>query len=687
MVLNDITNCLELRQKSEPALLRADTKERAAVKALEQENILLRAELEKLRAAQEPRTPRRSASAAPSTPRVPLSARPARSVTPRSSRQAQADEAGSQPGTPRRSPPALPSARPEIGRPVRRSPTQPASAANFAFGKPSPPTSRATAKAKAAPNSPSGQTRSSSRAAWANAKLAQDRRNDELHVAMAAKRQAVGKQKVRQEQAMQRTAVLTKELHEAKQGQSESIDSLLSSIALAEEALEVEGLRVAKEERSSKQQSNQVEMAEEKLRAMKGELANLQEHQLWEGADQRQLVEKEEELQMAFDASRVAYEARASLMAENALLARRLNNEILSLKGNVRVFCRMRPALPDEASDALRVELREDSQAITVYSPPEMNVTGMTEKTRSWGFEFDQVFRSDTTQATVFEEISLLVQSALDGYRVAILAYGQTGSGKTHTMLGGSADEAGMIPRTVDLIFKEVEQLKQNGWEFEVHAAMAEVYNDVVFDLLAAKDGKAGEATDETTAFRRVPVRDAAGVHALLRKANRERHVAATAANERSSRSHMVFQLSLGGHCVIQGQEREVSGQLSFVDLAGSERLHSTGAVGERLKEAQHINRSLAALGDVIEAVCRKSSSRGAAATAVHVPFRNSRLTMLLRDSLGGDSKTLMFVNVSPSQEHLGETLSSLRFASKVHACSVGVARRHATDSNSAHVD
>jgi len=352
----------------------------------------------------------------------------------------------------------------------------------------------------------------------------------------------------------------------------------------------------------------------------------------------------------------------------------------------VRVFCRLRPVLPHEECESLNVHLKDDCQRLTVYGAPELSVTGMSEKTRSWDFEFDHIFRQGTSQDTVFEEISLLVQSALDGYRVAILAYGQTGSGKTHTLIGGSeSEEAGMIPRTVDSIFKEVEQLKQNGWEFEVHAALAEVYNDTVLDLLASP--KAGEADEHQAGFRRVHVRDAAAVHALLRRANRERHVAATAANERSSRSHMVFQLSLGGHCVIPGQEREVSGQLSFVDLAGSERLQNTGAVAERLKEAQHINRSLSALGDVIEAVCRKSS-RGTAAAAVHVPFRNSRLTMLLRDSLGGDSKTLMFVNVSPSQEHLGETLSSLRFASKVHACSVGVARRHVADiSSSAHVD
>lgn len=234
-----------------------------------------------------------------------------------------------------------------------------------------------------------------------------------------------------------------------------------------------------------------------------------------------------------------------------------------------------------------------------------------------------------------------------------------------------------MIPRTVDMIFEEVLQLQQTGWSFEVQASMAEVYNEAVIDLLHRASGE-----EASLSGRKVPVADAASVHALLRRAARERHVAATAANERSSRSHAIFQLSLLGKCRLGGQEREVEGLLSFVDLAGSERLEKSGASGDRLKEAQHINRSLSALGDVIEAIGRRGrKGRHAADQAQqHVPYRNSKLTQLLRDSLGGDAKTLMFVNVAPLASNLGETLSSLRFAAKVHACNLGVAKRSALE-------
>jgi len=268
-------------------------------------------------------------------------------------------------------------------------------------------------------------------------------------------------------------------------------------------------------------------------------------------------------------------------------------------------------------------------------------------------------------------------------------------------------EAVGIIPRAVDLIFHEVEELQQKGWKFDIYATLLEVYNEVVFDVLANKGGadaavgavahsatidqtpvemRSTSATSHGSGFggqynvRRV--QDADAVHALIRRAARQRHVATTACNDRSSRSHAVFQLSFEGRKDSNGQQREVKGLLSLVDLAGSERVEKSGAVGERLREAQHINRSLSALGDVIEVLARRGQQGHSAKElgSGHVPYRNSRLTMLLKDSLGGDSKALMFVNISPCLRHLPETLSSLRFASKVHACNVGVAKRHAAE-------
>lgn len=472
------------------------------------------------------------------------------------------------------------------------------------------------------------------------------------------------------------------ELVEAREGHPERLAAVadqVSDLAAALGEVEREAIAAAELYGQHKEQRrvNLKELAE-----LQQHLCALQAQQDSRGRGGREAHERLRAAEAAEAAARGELECHARRLAQNVLLLRRLHNECLSLKGNVRVFCRLRPQ--SEMEEQVRVELREDSQGITVFSRPQRNVTGMTEQTNSWDFTFDHVFGPEAKQADVFEEIALLVQSALDGYRVAIFAYGQTGSGKTHTMEGPPAatgtargEEDGMIPRTVDLIFEEVRQLQQNGWVFEVQTSMAEVYNEVVYDLL--RENAAGTET------RSIPVADASAVHSLLKRAARERHVAATAANHRSSRSHAVFQLSLLGRCQVKGQERTVEGLLSFVDLAGSERVEKSGAAGERLKEAQHINRSLSALGDVIEAVGRRSAlaerqrRRGGCQEAVplHVPYRNSRLTMLLRESLGGDSKTLMFVNISQAEANLGETVSSLRFAAKVHACNVGVARRH----------
>jgi len=687
MVLSDITNTdtSSLGRKlgdvkaarEPPASLVANLHSRA----LEQENQLLRQEVEQLRAqnaalvsSTEPRTPRRTptpgtprAAKSPRTPQTPkVAARtPARSApsTPRTPRSRQ--EAQSEAVTPRRAPTRRPF-EPKVQQP--------------------PPATASGNNSKAA---------SGTRAAWANALWEQQRRAEAAHEAMAELRRALSGRRQRHEQVLFRSAGLSQELKEATAGHPERLQSLGESATAAADGLEEAKVALAEEDQQTHDLRVVVTRSQEALAKLEGKLANLEAACGTASADRGALRRREENLRCVLANNRADFQRRTSLLAECGDLLRRMNNEILSLKGNVRVFCRWRPALAgqEEASETLPVEFREDLQGITVYGTPQLNVTGLSEQTRSWDFEFDHVFRPAASQGEVFEEVALLVQSALDGYRVAILAYGQTGSGKTFTMTGsGTASEeatekSGMIPRTVDLIFKEVEQLKKHGWEFEVSAGMAEVYNDSVLDLTAAARPSSGppspgegDRSFDQPSCRRIPVRDAAAVYSLLRRARRERHVAATAANERSSRSHAVVQLALAGRCTVPGQQREVSGLLSFVDLAGSERLERSGAVGDRLKEAQHINRSLCALGDVIEAICRKGALKGPAAAAVHVPYRNSRLTMLLRDSLGGDSKTLMFVNVSPLQEHLGETLSSLRFASKVHACSVGVAKRHVSE-------
>src|SRR5579859_6315532 len=277
---------------------------------------------------------------------------------------------------------------------------------------------------------------------------------------------------------------------------------------------------------------------------------------------------------------------------------------------------------------------------------------------------FLQVFTPKSANDEIFEEISQLVQSALDGYNVCIFAYGQTGSGKTYTM---SSPKDGMIPQAVHQIYSVSESLKDKGWTYTMEGSFLEIYNENINDLLGKAeemDKKKHEIKHDTqrgkttvTDLTSVKLVSSEIVSQLLERASGNRSVAATKANERSSRSHSVFILKLSGTNSITGESSE--GVLNLIDLAGSERLVHSQSTGERLKETQAINKSLSCLGDVIYAL-------GNAKEGGHVPYRNSKLTYLLQYSLGGNSKTLMFVNVSPLKQHLSETLCSLRFATKV---------------------
>lgn len=364
------------------------------------------------------------------------------------------------------------------------------------------------------------------------------------------------------------------------------------------------------------------------------------------------------------EALAAAEEAREKLIREETE-RRVLFNKYQELKGNIRVMCRVRPVL-DEAEEGEAAGIAfpdtKTSAQIDVTGPEEKSSLGTISR-KVLPFEFDRVFAPGTHNEDVFGEISQLVQSALDGYNVCIFCYGQTGSGKTYTM--SSAD--GMIPRATHMIYDTITKLREKSWTYSMEGSFVEVYNEELHDLLAEGGGGRGsakklevrhdEARKQTTVAncRSVALDSADRVEAMLRQAQGNRSVAATKANERSSRSHSVFILRLAGENSATGERCE--GTLNLVDLAGSERLKHSQAEGERMRETQSINKSLACLGDVIEALGRGSA---------HVPYRNSKLTHLLQYSLGGNSKTLMFVMVSPLEAHLKETITSLRFATKV---------------------
>ncbi|KAJ3044413.1 kinesin-like nuclear fusion protein [Rhizophlyctis rosea] len=377
-------------------------------------------------------------------------------------------------------------------------------------------------------------------------------------------------------------------------------------------------------------------------------------------------------------------------------IRRKLHNTVQELKGNIRVFCRVQPPLEaeKEASDGTLAHMNFKENAIELYQSVE-SASSSKQTTKTYPFTFDKVFRPESTQSEVFEEISQLVQSALIGYNVCIFAYGQTGSGKTFTMEGPPLPPTassssphptlqGMIPRTVQQIFDTAEALKESGWEYSMEGTFLEIYDEVVRDLLEEKDEKAGKVEsgaggegEKTYEIRHLPdgktvveravvatVKTPSEVHRLLRRASHNRSVASTLMNDRSSRS--IFSLHLTGANQLTGKTS--NGVVNLIDLAGSERLDKSGSGvdKERLKETHGITRSLSALGDVVERLALVAE--GVKGRKGHVPFRNSKLTYLLQNSLGGNSKTLMFVNVSSLEKNFGETLCSLKFATKVQS-------------------
>lgn len=385
-----------------------------------------------------------------------------------------------------------------------------------------------------------------------------------------------------------------------------------------------------------------------------------QVHYLESGREQQSesFAEMEARLQ---EAIKSADNARQKLIKEETE-RRVLFNKYQELKGNIRVMCRVRPVLDNSEGNSAELDYPDEktSSQIAVKGPEVKSAMGKI-STNSYPFEFDRVFAPQVNNEEIFDEISQLVQSALDGYNVCIFCYGQTGSGKTYTM--SSAD--GMIPRATKMIYETVNKLKEKSWTYTMEGTFIEVYNEELHDLLTpAKEQDSKKKPDikhdeirkttTVTNCKSVTLDSEDTVELMLNQAQKNRSVAATKSNEQSSRSHSVFTLKLIGENAATGERCE--GTLNLVDLAGSERLKQSGAEGERMKETQNINTSLKSLGDVIEAL----------GTGRHVPYRNSKLTYLLRYSLGGNSKTLMFVMVSPLEAHLNETLSSLRFATKV---------------------
>ncbi|XP_057699265.1 kinesin-like protein KIFC3 [Corythoichthys intestinalis] len=330
-------------------------------------------------------------------------------------------------------------------------------------------------------------------------------------------------------------------------------------------------------------------------------------------------------------------------------LRKKIHNQLVQLKGNIRVLCRVRPV--------------DGEESVLTFDPDDDGILYLDNKGKVVTFDLDKVFPPQATQEEVFQEVESLVTSCIDGFHVCIFAYGQTGSGKTYTMDGVPSDP-GLNQRALRLLFSRVCS-KSPEWDFHICVSMLEIYNETLRDLLGDKRADKldikmnpdGSGQLYVPGLTRVAVRTLEDVNQVLEAGRASRATASTDLNRRSSRSHALLMVSVSGINATTGSRTQ--GKLNLVDLAGSERVRKSGAEGGRLREAQHINKSLSALGDVINALRCKHA---------HVPFRNSRLTFLLRDSLTGDGKTLLVVQVSPVSTDAGESLCSLKFAQRVRS-------------------
>ncbi|CAB4434881.1 unnamed protein product [Rhizophagus irregularis] len=350
---------------------------------------------------------------------------------------------------------------------------------------------------------------------------------------------------------------------------------------------------------------------------------------------------------------------------------------------SVRVALRVRPLNKKETQ-------QNCNESLTTISDAPQILIGNDKS-----FTFDHVFPSDTEQEEVFQECaSPLVEKLVKGYNVTMFAYGQTGSGKTYSMgtaLDGSnilPEHQGIIQRAIRKLFAGLQERKEKNpsYQFEVYVSFLELYNEVLIDLLnpqSRENNKKGRSDlmirEDTngqihwTGVREVQVSDPDELLGQLQKGSLCRTVASTDMNIVSSRSHAIFSVILkqtGIENLEENKENDdppaqksltskVTSKFHFVDLAGSERLKRTNSIGDREKEGIAINGSLLALGNVISALGDESRN------VTHIPYRDSKLTRLLQDSLGGNSQTLMLACVSPADSNFMETLNTLKYANR----------------------
>ena len=309
-------------------------------------------------------------------------------------------------------------------------------------------------------------------------------------------------------------------------------------------------------------------------------------------------------------------------------------------------------------------EIEENSRLCVTVDTANNTVSVISDKNQSKTFPFDYVYPMETTQREVYDQVAFpIVDSIFQGYNGTVFAYGQTGCGKTFTMMGIVTDPnlKGIIPNAFSHIFGFI-KTEGESKKFFLRCSFVEIYNEEVRDLLGKNNRKLDIREDpKKGTFLRdvtyITIKNTSDIENCLERGNKNRHVGQTSMNDQSSRSHSLFTVYLEIEEKGEGGNSRIkSGKLNLVDLAGSERVGKTNATGQTFDEGKKINLSLTALGSVIDALSQNRK---------YVPYKDSKLTRLLADSLGGNTKTVMFANISPASYNYDETLGTLRYASR----------------------
>ncbi|XP_062473971.1 kinesin-like protein KIF13A isoform X2 [Pezoporus occidentalis] len=343
----------------------------------------------------------------------------------------------------------------------------------------------------------------------------------------------------------------------------------------------------------------------------------------------------------------------------------------------VKVAVRVRPMNRRELDLNTKCIVEMEGNQTVLHPPPSNTKQGERKPPKVFAFDhcFWSMDESNTTkyagQEVVFKCLGEgILEKAFQGYNACIFAYGQTGSGKSFSMMG-NAEQLGLIPRLCCALFQRISVEENESHTFKVEVSYMEIYNEKVRDLLDPKGSRQSLKVREhkvlgpyVDGLSQLAVTNFEDIESLMSEGNKSRTVAATNMNEESSRSHAVFNIIVTQtlYDLHSGNSGEKVSKVSLVDLAGSERVSKTGAAGERLKEGSNINKSLSTLGLVISSLADQAAGKG---KNKFVPYRDSVLTWLLKDNLGGNSQTAMIATISPAADNYEETLSTLRYADR----------------------